>query len=526
MGGLSSAVRSVEFERHASEDIVTTCASMQGFRAEMEDAHSVHLRLPSHPNTSFIGVYDGHSGPCASAFLANQLWREIDGLDKITENGLTDIMKKIDQHWSKDRNRQQGSTIVFALIDRPAKDDDKQVYKCLIGWVGDSRVIASKNGQMKELTEDHKPLNPEESKRIVKAGGSVSVDNRVDGELAMSRAFGDWNLKEHFCIDSGTQTKRELSYEERKVICIPEFSTIELEKGDTLLISCDGLTEHLENDQLFNRLTAAVEKNPKNPDIVLDDLLQAALDSGSKDNMTACLVELRDGSEYRKRYANRLRTFRPGPLFESLGNNQFVKAYLKNAKSLGIPDSIELREVAYKRDLNLVEDRDLDKQKAEKIEAGIEQLKTKDFEEIQKMSEPEQRGPPNQVNEILNFVALLKGIQQKSQEDGPASATDADDAEQKIVQELETPKPAHFTAFVKETEFLLKTKHDRYMAFLSGSDNEELKIEEDAAENDAPMLFRKSEKDAGEAPAEKPEAKAADPATPLDDSNPQDEEMG
>jgi len=512
MGGLSSAVRSVEFERHASDDIVATCASMQGFRGEMEDAHSVHLRLPSHPNTSFIGVYDGHSGPMASAFLANQLWREIDGLDKITESGLTDIMKKIDEHWSKDRNREQGSTIVFALIDRPKKDDKKQVYKCLLGWVGDSRVIASKKGDMKELTDDHKPQRIDESKRIVKAGGHVSVDNRVDGELAMSRAFGDWNLKDDHCMDGNT--RRELAYEERKVVCIPEFSTIELEQGDSLLISCDGLTEHLENDQLFNRWQASVEKHAKDPDVVLDDLLQAALDSGSKDNMTTCLVELRDGAEYQKRYAKRLRTFRPGPLFGSLGNSQFVKAYLKNAKHLGIPDSVELREVAYKRDLNLIEDKEKEKDRVTKIEEGIEELKTKDFEDIQKKSEQPER-PDNQVGEIMNFVNLLKGIQQKAQQqredaqDGPASATDADDAEQKISMEMEAPTSAEASAFPSETEFLLKPKHDKYMAFLSASGNdEELKIEEDDAA-DEPMLFRK-EKDEEPAP-ENAAAKSDDP---------------
>merc|ERR1719464_1846378 len=126
----------------------------------------------------------------------------------------------------------------------------------------------------------------------------------------MSRAFGDWNLKD--------PEGKDLSYEERKVICVPEFSKVELKAGDSLLISCDGITEHLENNQVFDKLTEAQAAQPNNTDIVLDSLLQAALDSGSKDNMTTALIEFRDGAPFRKRDAKRVRTYRPGPLWKNL----------------------------------------------------------------------------------------------------------------------------------------------------------------------------------------------------------------
>ena len=44
------------------------------------------------------------------------------------------------------------------------------------------------------LSQDHKPSREDEAKRIRDAGGFV-INNRVMGELAVSRAFGDAEFK-------------------------------------------------------------------------------------------------------------------------------------------------------------------------------------------------------------------------------------------------------------------------------------------------------------------------------------------
>ena len=49
------------------------------------------------------------------------------------------------------------------------------------GNVGDSRAIASVNGNVETLSFDHKPNNDEERKRITAAGGWVEF-NRVNGK--------------------------------------------------------------------------------------------------------------------------------------------------------------------------------------------------------------------------------------------------------------------------------------------------------------------------------------------------------
>lgn len=56
---------------------------------------------------------------------------------------------------------------------------------------GDSRAVLSRTDGIVALSEDHKPDNDIEVRRIEKANHYVE-DSRVDGNLALSRAFGDF----------------------------------------------------------------------------------------------------------------------------------------------------------------------------------------------------------------------------------------------------------------------------------------------------------------------------------------------
>lgn len=62
-------------------------------------------------------------------------------------------------------------------------------------FTGDSRALLLRpNGTYSILTKDHKPNDPSELSRILKAGGFVTRARktfRVNGSLALSRAFGD-----------------------------------------------------------------------------------------------------------------------------------------------------------------------------------------------------------------------------------------------------------------------------------------------------------------------------------------------
>lgn len=56
--------------------------------------------------------------------------------------------------------------------------------------VGDSRCVVSRDGQALDLSIDHKPEDDPEAARIIRAGGRVTADGRVNGGLNLSRAIG------------------------------------------------------------------------------------------------------------------------------------------------------------------------------------------------------------------------------------------------------------------------------------------------------------------------------------------------
>jgi serine/threonine protein phosphatase PrpC len=60
---------------------------------------------------------------------------------------------------------------------------------------GDSRCVLSQEGVLIGLSEDHKPENEIELERIKKAGGEVTAGGRINGNLNLSRALGDFDYK-------------------------------------------------------------------------------------------------------------------------------------------------------------------------------------------------------------------------------------------------------------------------------------------------------------------------------------------
>lgn len=56
---------------------------------------------------------------------------------------------------------------------------------------GDLRCVVSIDGKAHDMSKDHRPLDKFEFERIIAAGGNVSSDGLVNGNLKFSRALGN-----------------------------------------------------------------------------------------------------------------------------------------------------------------------------------------------------------------------------------------------------------------------------------------------------------------------------------------------
>lgn len=85
-------------------------------------------------------------------------------------------------------------------------------------------------GRAKPLSFDHKPQNEGEKARICAAGGFVDF-GRVNGNLALSRAIGDFEFKK----------SADLPPEQQIVTAFPDVTVHDIGDDDEfLVIACDG----------------------------------------------------------------------------------------------------------------------------------------------------------------------------------------------------------------------------------------------------------------------------------------------
>ncbi|XP_028405712.1 probable protein phosphatase 2C T23F11.1 isoform X2 [Dendronephthya gigantea] len=288
---LSEPITSKDTKLLSSKEYLVGASSMQGWRVNMEDALTAILALEEDKDVSFFAVYDGHGGAQVANYCGKYVHSKLANDPAFSEGRIEDAIKRsflsIDEDMQNDsdlKDDMAGSTAIVVVI----KDG-----KIFCGNVGDSRSVASVRGNVQELSYDHKPSNDEETRRIVAAGGWVEF-NRVNGNLALSRALGD------FCFKKNVQK----SAEEQIVTAWPDVIIRDLTSDhEFIVLACDGIWDVLSNEEVVDFVRCRIAQGMK-PDMICEELLTRCLapdcDMGGLgcDNMTVILVCLLGDRSY------------------------------------------------------------------------------------------------------------------------------------------------------------------------------------------------------------------------------------
>jgi serine/threonine protein phosphatase PrpC len=146
---------------------------------------------------------------------------------------------------------------------------------------GDSRSVLGVGDGVFAMSEDHKPSDEKERQRIENAGGHVQW-KRVNGDLAVSRAFGDFQYKNSV----------DLPPQDQKVSCFPDIRIKErLLSDDVLILACDGLWDVMTNEEAIALCRDIFQSGESSIELVAEEMIDLALIRGSKDNISAIVVQ-------------------------------------------------------------------------------------------------------------------------------------------------------------------------------------------------------------------------------------------
>jgi serine/threonine protein phosphatase PrpC len=150
--------------------------------------------------------------------------------------------------------------------------------------IGDCRALMNRGDEAIQLSVDHKPSLQSEHDRIVKAGGFVQIDSfgtpRVNGNLALSRSFGDFYLSP-------------------SVTWVPDIFLFPIDKTENnfVFMASDGVYDTVQNNEIVtiikeHTLNQSGEAYVQNIGKACAQILDLARKRGSGDNITIIVSDI------------------------------------------------------------------------------------------------------------------------------------------------------------------------------------------------------------------------------------------
>jgi len=287
------------------ERLAYGASSMQGWRIGMEDAHTTLLNLLSAAKkkqlggtaaaaatsggVAFFSVFDGHGGAGTAQFCGARLHEKLASMPRFEageyEFALRSAFLAMDEELLADPSKMTDSSGCTAVVVLVTEDG-----RVICANAGDSRAVLCAGGEAFALSHDHKPDSPEELARIRAAGGFVEW-NRVNGNLALSRAIGDFEFKK----------SADLPPEAQIVTANPDIIVRKVQATDEFfVVACDGIWDCLTSQRVMDYVSLKIAAGTP-LGVICEELMMYCLAPTSNmngfgcDNMTVMVVALYQG---------------------------------------------------------------------------------------------------------------------------------------------------------------------------------------------------------------------------------------
>ena len=247
----------------------------------MEDKSKSIENFNNNIHQMVFELFDGHGGDDISNFLQQnfaQIYKQYLKLNNYNiPKSLTHSFKEADEMIKETLTNLDGMGSTGTIIHLFWESDTKlMVYT---GNVGDSRVSLISPTHIIRLSYDHRMSDEKEKNRILESGIKV-LENRIGGELMLTRIFGDYEFK----------SKEKSKGKKKGLICEPFLSKIKIDlniKDQFLILASDGIWDLVTEKEIQQMIGMCT-----NSEKLCSMIVKKALDKDSWDNMSVFAIKL------------------------------------------------------------------------------------------------------------------------------------------------------------------------------------------------------------------------------------------